>query len=177
MVAGPTAEARTEAGLMGAVGDIHTEAALMGEAAGRVIPVAADRTSVRAGRAVEEAATFSEAAVGAAVDSAAVDRLAARRRWRGQAERDPLEAADTELVDTEAVRHALRADIHPARMAAVITAEQGTDTAVDTHLAEPATEIADTQETPVRTTRTAATIWRMKYSSIQPIPRPEWFRT
>jgi hypothetical protein len=147
MVAGPTAEARTEAGLTGAAGDTHTAVARTEVAAGRVTQVAADRILARAGRA---------AAAGAA---AAADLEADDRRVRGRAARDPMEAADTELADTAAVHRALRADIHPVRVAAVLTAERVTvtDTEADTDLAEPATATAGTQETPVRTTGTMGT--------------------
>ena len=142
---------------MGAAGDTRTAAAPMEEAAARVTPVEADRITAQAGRAEGEGAASSVAAgAAAAVDLEAVDRRAARR-WRARVEGDRLEAADTELVDTAAVRHALRADIHRVRMAAELTAEQVTDTAADTDLAEPATAMAGTQETPVRITGTAGT--------------------
>ena len=157
-VAGPTAEARTEAGLTGAAGGIHMAATLTEEAAGRVTPVAAARISARAGRAaaVAEATSSAEAGATAAVDLAAVDHRA-RRRWRGRAARDLMEAADTELADTAALRHALRAGMRPVRMAAVVTAGRVTDTVADTDLAEPVTATAGTQETPVRTTGTTGT--------------------
>ena len=66
------AEARTEAGLTGAVGDIRTAAVPIAGAADRVTPAAA-RILVQDDRAAE-AGTFLEAEAGVAVGLAADDR-------------------------------------------------------------------------------------------------------
>jgi hypothetical protein len=147
------AEARTEAGLMGAAGATRMAAARTEEVAGRGTREAG-RILAQAARAAVVGATSSVAAIVAAVDLAAVDRTVVRQ-WRGQEERDNL-AADMEPVDTVAVLRALRADIRPGPTEAV-TAERVTDTAAVTDQAERVTATAAMRAAPVPATGTVDT--------------------
>jgi hypothetical protein len=137
-VAGPTAEARTEAGLMGAAGATRTAAARMEVAVGRGTPVVADHISVPAGPVVAEVATSSVEAAEAAAVLAAVDRRVVRR-WRDRAADDNLAVAHT-----AAAPRAPRADIRPVPTAAVVMIEQATAIVAVTApvaLADPVTAV------------------------------------
>lgn len=153
MVAGPMAEARTEAGLMGAAGATRMAAARTEEVAGRGTREAG-RILVQAARAAVVGAISSVAAIVAAVDLAAGD-LTVGLRWRARAAGDCL-AADMEPVDTVAVRRAPRADIRPGPTEAV-TAERVTDTAAVTDQAELVPATAAMRAAPVPATGTVDT--------------------
>ena len=160
-VADLTAEARTEAGLTGAEGDIRTAAVSMEVEADRVTP-AVVVTSVPVVR-VEEAGT---SVAGVVVDSVAVDSRVALR-WGGRAVRDHLEVAFT----AEA-RHAHRAAIRPAHTAEEATDDQATGTAADTEVTRALLTpmAAGTAEVPGLPTAIMATTELTAATTAQPAP-------
>jgi hypothetical protein len=137
MVAGPTAEARTEAGLTGAAGAIRTAAVFTEAEAGRVTRAEAADILARVGRAAAEVDTSSVAEDGAAVDSveavAAVGLAAAdhpdHQPWRTLAVGEGMGAAATVAACTAAGRREHREGIPRGRMEVGATAAHPTATA------------------------------------------------
>ena len=151
MVADLTAEARTEAGLTGAVGAIRMGAVSTVEvAAGRGTRAAVEAgTLARVGRAAG-ISLVEVVAVGAAVDSAA-DVRRGRRRWRDREAGERLEAVHTVdlRVPREDMRRVPTAEATEDRTAATAAERQAT--------AGPAMQAAATRDPPTAVEATRVT--------------------
>lgn len=161
MVADLTAEARTEAGLTGAVGAIRMGAVSTEEAAGRSTRAAVEAgTLARVGRAEAGTSLVEAVAVGAAADSAA-DVRRGRRRWRDREAGERLEAVHTVdlRVPREDMRRVPTAEATEDRTAATAAERQATAGPAMQAAAtrDPPTAVEVTRVTDDRVTATVAT--------------------
>jgi hypothetical protein len=180
MVAGPTAEARTEAGLTGAAGAIRTAAVSTEAEAGRVTRMEAADTLARVGQVAAAVDTSSAVAQdGAAVDSvqvaAAVGLPVAdhpdRQPWPVPGAGERLEAAATVAACTAVGRREHREGIRRVRMEVGATAAHPTATAGPaTATARTAAMVGRVMAMADRTETTVATTVHRDQAESAPMP-------